>query len=131
MVVRLWQRNSTGVHRAGGHGRGAGIFVCPIVFTGVRDARIHHQPGAVRQLPSRDALLWRFGHGANGGRAHGADIFVRLLQVPARNELDDRRAVARFHLGDGIYRSVVAMGPNCDVVSGCRCRTGRPRAVDR
>ena len=25
----------------------------------------------------------------------------------------------------------LAMGPNCDVVSGCRCRTGRPRAVDR
>src|SRR5262249_36051739 len=61
----------------------------------------------------------------------GADIFVWLLQVSARDELDDRRAAARIHDRDGIHRAIVTLGPNRHLVCRRRRGTGRARAMDR
>src|SRR4029434_11089921 len=74
---------------------------------------------------------WRVGHGADGRGAHGADIFVWLLQVSARDELDDRRAASRIQYRDGIYRAIVTLGPNRHLVCRRRRGTGRARAMDR
>ncbi len=129
VVVRLRQRDHDRVHRPGCDRCRARLLLRPFVFASVRNAAVHHQRRALRELPARPALLRRLGHGADGRRAHGADFSLRLLQIPARDELDDRRAAARLHAGHGIYRAAFALGSKRDLVGSGRGGTGGTRSV--
>ena len=53
---------------------------------------------AVWTLYARPPLLRRFGHGVDGGPAHGASVSLWLLQVSARDELGHRVLLLGFTL---------------------------------
>ncbi len=74
----------------------------PVARLRVRGA--HHQRGLPRRAGARHAPLGRHGDDHPDLPAHGQDVRVRRLQVPARAELDHRRDPAGAHAGDGPHR---------------------------
>ena len=88
----------------------------------------HHERPLGRLARPRHAPLGRLGLHHPDVPAHGARLPVRRLQVPARAELDHRRAAARARARRGLHRLPAAVGP--DVVLGDR-RSGSTSTARR
>ena len=61
----------------------------------------HHQRRLPRRVRARHAQVGRVGDGHPDLPAHGPDLLLRRLQVPARAQLGDRRRAADPDDGDG------------------------------
>ena len=110
----------------GRHRRRAGVQLRAGARSRLREPRVHHQPRRARQRRARHPLLGLVGDGRAGGRAHGAGLPDRRLQVPARAELADRRRPARADARHGVHRPAAALEPG-RLLGGRGCSRRRPR----
>ena len=113
------------LHRPGGHRRDPRDVLQAGPRHGVRvDPDDHERPDARLARP-RHAPLGRERLHHPDVPAHGARVPVRRLQVPARAELDHRRAAPRARDARGLHRLPAAVGP--DRVLGDRRRDQHQR----
>ena len=80
------------------------------------DARLrvglaHHQRGLPRRVRARHAQVGLVGDDHPDLPAHGQDVLLRRLQVPARAELGHRRDAAGADADDGPHRLPAAVRP--------------------
>ncbi len=104
LVLHAGLRDDVRVPLAGRHGRVPGDVLPPRRRR--RRLRVrppHHQRGLPRRVRARHAQVGLVGDGDPGLPAHGQDVLLRRLQVPARAELGDRRRAADPHDGDVVH----------------------------
>ena len=111
LVLHAGLGHDVRVRLAGGHGRVPGDVLQPGPGARLRVGGAHHQRGLPRRAGARHAPLGRHGDDHPDLPAHGQDVRVRRLQVPARAELDHRRDPAGAHAGDGPHRLPAAVRP--------------------
>ena len=129
MVVCVRQRHPVRLHGSGGQRHRAGLRLHPLGRRSLRHSSLHQRRGAIRAFPSRPALLRRFGHGLDGGVAHGAGLFGRIVQISPRAELGDGCPSIGLHHGHGFHRPIAAVGSKRGLVHGRRGGASRARAV--
>ena len=92
-----------------------GVFLAmyydPSPTRGLRVDPLHHQRRLPRRVRARHAQVGLVGDGDPDLPAHGADVLLRRLQVPARAQLGHRRRAADPHDGDGAHRLPAAVRP--------------------
>ena len=101
LVLHARLRDDVRLPVAGGHGRVPGDVLRAGPEPRLRQRSAHHQRRLPRLAGARHAPLGRDGDDRPDLPAHGADVLLRRLQVPARAELGDRRRAAGADAGHG------------------------------
>ncbi len=123
--------DADGVPRPGDHRRRARDVLQAGSRLGLRVDPVHHQRPHPRLARARHAQVGRERLHHPDVPPHGAGLPLRRLQVPARAELDHRRAPARDGHARGLHRLPAALGPDRVLGDGRRDQPERDGAGAR
>ena len=111
LVLHAGHGDDVRLPQPGGHRRLPGHVLRPVAHPGLRVGALHHQRGLPRRVRARHAQVGLVGDGDPHLPAHGADLLLRRLQVPARAQLGHRRGAGHPHLRHGADGLPAALRP--------------------
>ena len=117
-IFRL--RPALHLYLAGDYRAVSRALLCSFRGVGTYQRRLYHQAGSRRAISSQSALLRLQRHDHRAAAAFSADIYLWLVQRPARAALDVGRVPVLSGARHGVHRIPASLGPERLLRHGCR-----------